>query len=102
MIDWRAATSADALRAVGDAMNESLRHRGPDGSGVWVEAEGGAMLAQRWDTVAEQFAPGAFEVMSDPQKLTRAAFEPMDAGVAVGTAQGVGRGRMGPAYCRAS
>ena len=40
MIDWRAATSADALRAVGEAMNETLRHRGPDGSGVWVEAAG--------------------------------------------------------------
>ena len=33
MIDWRAATSADALRAIGEAMNETLRHRGPDGGG---------------------------------------------------------------------
>ena len=47
MIDWRAATSADALRSIGEAMNDTLRHRGPDGSGVWVEAEGGAALCQR-------------------------------------------------------
>ncbi len=47
MIDWRAATSADALRAIGEAMNETLRHRGPDGDGVWTEAAGGAVLAQR-------------------------------------------------------
>ena len=33
MVDWRAATSADALRSIGEAMIETLRHRGPDGGG---------------------------------------------------------------------
>jgi len=47
LIDWRAATGADALRSIGEAMNDTLHHRGPDGSGVWVEAEGGAALCQR-------------------------------------------------------
>jgi asparagine synthase (glutamine-hydrolysing) len=38
MIDWRAATPADALRTIGEAMIESVRHRGPDAGDVWVEA----------------------------------------------------------------
>ena len=42
MIDWRGQTSAQTLRSTGEAMNETLRHRGPDGSGVWVEAEAGS------------------------------------------------------------
>ena len=44
MIDWRAATSADALRSIGEAMIETVRHRGPDAGAVWVEAESGAAL----------------------------------------------------------
>ena len=43
MVDWRAATSADALRSVGHAMIETVRHRGPDAGEVWVEAEGGVL-----------------------------------------------------------
>ena len=27
MVDWRAATSADALRSIADAMIETVRHR---------------------------------------------------------------------------
>ena len=42
-IDWRAATSADTLRSLGEKMNETLRHRGPDDAGVWTEAEAGAV-----------------------------------------------------------
>ena len=67
MIDWRAATSADALRAVGDAMNESLRHRGPDGDGVWVEAEGGAMLAQRRLAIID-LSPGGAQPMQSADR----------------------------------
>ena len=40
MVDWRAATSTDALRSIADAMIETVRHRGPDAGDVWVEAEG--------------------------------------------------------------
>ena len=47
MIDWRAATPADALRSIGEAMIETVRHRGPDAGDVWVEAEGGVALGQR-------------------------------------------------------
>jgi len=39
LIDWRAASSADALRSIGEAMIETVRHRGPDAGEVWVELD---------------------------------------------------------------
>jgi asparagine synthase (glutamine-hydrolysing) len=62
LIDWRAATGADALRSVGEAMNDTLHHRGPDGSGVWVEAEGGAALCQRRLAIID-LSPGGAQPM---------------------------------------
>jgi len=47
MVDWRTATPLDRLIAVGSAMNETLRHRGPDGGDVWAEAAGGVVLGHR-------------------------------------------------------
>lgn len=43
----------------------------------------GTAQASSWNAVQEPFAPGPFEQMSDSQKLTRSAFERMDAGVSV-------------------
>ncbi|MGO9701674.1 MAG: asparagine synthase (glutamine-hydrolyzing) [Xanthobacteraceae bacterium] len=62
MIDWRAATSADRLRTIGEGMNEALRHRGPDGEGLWTDAEGGAMLAQRRLAIID-LSPGGVQPM---------------------------------------
>jgi sulfate adenylyltransferase small subunit len=62
LIDWRAATSADALRAAGEAMNETLRHRGPDDSGIWAEAESGIVLGQRRLTIID-LSPGGAQPM---------------------------------------
>ena len=62
MVDWRAATTADALRSIGEAMNDTLRHRGPDGSGVWVEAEGGVALCQRRLAIID-LSPGGAQPM---------------------------------------
>jgi asparagine synthase (glutamine-hydrolysing) len=62
LIDWRAATGADALRSIGEAMNDTLQHRGPDGSGVWVEAEGGAALCQRRLAIID-LSPGGAQPM---------------------------------------
>ena len=62
LIDWRAATSADALRAAGEAMNETLRHRGPDDSGIWAEAESDIVLGQRRLAIID-LSPGGAQPM---------------------------------------
>ena len=67
MIDWRVGTSTQALRSIGEAMNETLRHRGPDGSGVWVEAEGGAALAQRRLAIID-LSPGGAQPMQSADR----------------------------------
>jgi asparagine synthase (glutamine-hydrolysing) len=62
LIDWRASTSADVLRAVGEAMNETLLHRGPDDGGVWAEAETGVVLAHRRLAIID-LSPGGAQPM---------------------------------------
>jgi asparagine synthase (glutamine-hydrolysing) len=62
MIDWRAQTPADALRAVGEAMNGALSHRGPDAGDVWVEAESGTVLAHRRLAIID-LSPGGAQPM---------------------------------------
>src|SRR5437016_156024 len=62
MIDWRAATSADALRSIGEAMIETVHHRGPDAGDVWVEAESGVALGQRRLAVID-LSPGGAQPM---------------------------------------
>jgi asparagine synthase (glutamine-hydrolysing) len=62
MIDWRAATPGHALRAIGEAMIETVRHRGPDAGDVWVEAEGGVMLGQRRLAIID-LSPGGAQPM---------------------------------------
>src|ERR1700737_2884042 len=62
MIDWGAATSADALRSIGEAMTETGRHRGPDAGAVWVEAEGGVAFGQRRLAIID-LSPGGAQPM---------------------------------------
>src|SRR5215475_9738577 len=62
MVDWRAATSADALRSIGEAMIETVRHRGPDAGAVWVEAESGVALGQRRLAIID-LSPGGAQPM---------------------------------------
>src|SRR5262249_30680629 len=62
MIDWRAATPADALRSIGEAMIETVRHRGPDAGAVWVEAESGVALGQRRLAIID-LSPGGAQPM---------------------------------------
>ncbi|HEY4857253.1 MAG TPA: asparagine synthetase B, partial [Xanthobacteraceae bacterium] len=59
MIDWRATTSADELRAIGEGMNEILRHRGPDDGKVWIDAQGGVVLGQRRLAIIDLSSGGA-------------------------------------------
>jgi asparagine synthase (glutamine-hydrolysing) len=46
-IDRSGAMTADALRATAIRMNDAIRHRGPDASGAWVDAEAGVALGHR-------------------------------------------------------
>ena len=62
MVDWRAATPADALRSIAEAMIETVRHRGPDAGEVWVEAEGGVALGQRRLAIID-LSPGGAQPM---------------------------------------
>src|ERR1700732_5172891 len=62
MVDWRAATSADALRSISEAMIETVRHRGPDAGEVWVEAEDGVALGQRRLAIID-LSPGGAQPM---------------------------------------
>jgi len=62
MVDWRRATQADALRAVGEAMNATLSHRGPDAGDVWIEPESGTVLAHRRLAIID-LSPGAAQPM---------------------------------------
>lgn len=45
--DPAAGAAADAQRAVASRMAETLRHRGPDDTGAWVDAEAGIGLGHR-------------------------------------------------------
>jgi asparagine synthase (glutamine-hydrolysing) len=69
MVDWRAATSADALRSIGHAMIETVRHRGPDAGEVWVEAEGGVALGQRRLAIIDLSPGGAQPMHSADQRF---------------------------------
>ena len=67
LVDWRASTSADVLRDIGNAMNEALRHRGPDDGGVWVDAEAGAVLGQRRLAIID-LSPGGAQPMQSADR----------------------------------
>jgi asparagine synthase (glutamine-hydrolysing) len=69
MVDWRAATPADDLHAIGRRMNDALRHRGPDGEGVWVEPQGGVVLAQRRLAIIDLSPGGAQPMHSADQQF---------------------------------
>jgi len=47
LIELARRHAADALRSIGEAMIETIRHRGPDAGNVWAEAEGGIALGHR-------------------------------------------------------
>jgi asparagine synthase (glutamine-hydrolysing) len=47
ILDRDYQTSESALRAIAARMADTLRHRGPDDAGVWVEAAAGIAFGRR-------------------------------------------------------
>jgi asparagine synthase (glutamine-hydrolysing) len=62
IVDWHAGSSTEMLRSIGEAMTESLRHRGPDGGEVWVDAQEGVALGQRRLAIID-LSPGGAQPM---------------------------------------
>ncbi len=62
ILDPAASTSADRLGALASTMASSLRHRGPDDSGVWVDPDAGVALGYRRLAVID-LGPGGAQPM---------------------------------------
>ena len=59
LLDFGRRSSGDDLRAIGERMTGQLRHRGPDASGCWFDAERGVALAHTRLSIVELSPMGA-------------------------------------------
>ena len=59
LLDVSASRRADDLRAVVDAMRDTLTHRGPDAAGTWLDAPAGIALGHRRLSIVDLSAAGA-------------------------------------------
>jgi asparagine synthase (glutamine-hydrolysing) len=64
-IDLRCRTSNENLRAVTKRMTDTLKHRGPDGEGVWADAATGVALGHRRLAVID-LSPTGHQPMVSP------------------------------------
>ena len=62
ILDPTASTSADRLGALASTMASSVEHRGPDDSGVWVDADAGVAFGHRRLAVID-LGPGGAQPM---------------------------------------
>jgi asparagine synthase (glutamine-hydrolysing) len=59
LLDTSASQREDDLRTLVDAMRDTLRHRGPDASGTWVDAPAGIALGHRRLSIVDLSDAGA-------------------------------------------
>ena len=64
ILDPAASTSADRLGALASVMASTLVHRGPDDSGVWVDADAGVAFGHRRLAVIDLGTGGAQPMIS--------------------------------------
>src|SRR5271157_2322635 len=60
-----AATGADSMRKIGERMASAIAYRGPDDSGVWVDAVAGICLAHRRLSIIELSSAGHQPMLSE-------------------------------------
>ena len=63
LFDSAASAGAEALRAAALAMTDTLAHRGPDGDGVWTDAQAGLALGHRRLAIID-LSPGGAQPMT--------------------------------------
>ena len=68
-LDLSRSTSDQVLRRTAGAMAETLRHRGPDDGGVWVEAEAGIALGHRRLSILDLSPTGSQPVLSQNERF---------------------------------
>ncbi|MBI1383790.1 MAG: asparagine synthase (glutamine-hydrolyzing) [Rhizobiales bacterium] len=65
LIDLSGRMDGDALARAGAAMGERLSHRGPDESGVWLDADAGLVLAHRRLSIVDLSPAGSQPMLSE-------------------------------------
>ena len=68
-LDARGTVGREHLAATGSAMAASLRHRGPDDSGVWVDPAAGISLAHRRLSILDLSSAGRQPMLSSCGRL---------------------------------
>ncbi len=68
-VDNSHATAVETLRCIAGDMADTLYHRGPDDSGVWVDAEAGVALGHRRLSIIDLSAAGRQPMVSADGRL---------------------------------